>query len=247
PAQPAPPGPGDGRRVGPQDQLRRHLRGRLAHLRHRRRGRRLHPGGGVRLPGRAGPPGGHGRGPDALRQTAGDRGASVDRLDHRSRQGDPGRRRPARGLRGIHMSEIYMPRLSDTMEEGVISSWVKKVGDKVASGDVLVEIETDKAVVEYEAYEDGYLVKQAVSEGEMAPIGAVIASSGDLPEAVPAESDSAAPGGAPAGWKPGEPAAEENRAAAPAAPAAAPAEGEEAVRPRTSPLARRLAKEYGLD
>ena len=47
------------------------------------------------------------------------------------------------------MSEIYMPRLSDTLEEGVISSWVKQVGDKVSVGDVLVEIETDKAVMEY--------------------------------------------------------------------------------------------------
>ena len=72
------------------------------------------------------------------------------------------------------MSEIYMPRLSDTMEEGVISTWVKQVGDKVSAGDVLVEIETDKAVMEYEAYEDGYLVKQTVSEGDTVPIGAVI-------------------------------------------------------------------------
>ncbi|MBB5433546.1 dihydrolipoamide acetyltransferase family protein [Nocardiopsis composta] len=145
------------------------------------------------------------------------------------------------------MSEIYMPRLSDTMEEGVISSWVKKVGDKVASGDVLVEIETDKAVMEYEAYEDGYLVKQAVSEGETVPIGAVIGFIGDSPDAVPDDSGSAAPAAAPAEEKAGEPAAEEKPAAAPAAPAAAPAEGEEAARPRTSPLARRLAKEYGLD
>src|SRR5690606_7367883 len=126
-------------------------------------------------------------------------------------------------------------------------SWVKKVGDKVASGDVLVEIETDKAVMEYEAYEDGYLVKQAVSEGETVPIGAVIGFIGDSPDAVPDDSGSAAPAAAPAEEKAGEPAAEEKPAAAPAAPAAAPAEGEEAARPRTSPLARRLAKEYGLD
>ncbi|MFY7064957.1 dihydrolipoamide acetyltransferase family protein [Nocardiopsis changdeensis] len=149
------------------------------------------------------------------------------------------------------MSEIYMPRLSDTMEEGVISTWVKKVGDKVASGDVLVEIETDKAVMEYEAYEDGFLVKQAVSEGETVPIGAVIGVIADSPDAVP--DDSGAPAaeegsGGQAEEKPAEPAA-----AAPAEPAAeeapAPAgtpsgDGE---RPRTSPLARRLAKEYGLD
>ncbi|MBR8741116.1 dihydrolipoamide acetyltransferase family protein [Nocardiopsis sp. MG754419] len=146
------------------------------------------------------------------------------------------------------MSEIHMPRLSDTMEEGVISTWVKKVGDKVASGDVLVEIETDKAVMEFEAYEDGYLVKQTVSEGDTVPIGEVIGYIGDSPEAVPEES-----GGtdAPAAEeKAPEPAAEEkseDRAAEPA-PAAPTGDGSApADRPRTSPLARRLAKEYGLD
>ncbi|MBB6174529.1 pyruvate dehydrogenase E2 component (dihydrolipoamide acetyltransferase) [Nocardiopsis mwathae] len=147
------------------------------------------------------------------------------------------------------MSDIYMPRLSDTMEEGVISSWVKNVGDKVASGDVLVEIETDKAVMEYEAYEDGYLVRQAVSEGETVPIGAVIGVIGDSPDAAP--QDSGAPAAAPAEKK--EQAAEAEATAAgegPAEPAAtvpaASANGADA-RPRTSPLARRLAKEYGLD
>src|SRR5690625_1687126 len=83
------------------------------------------------------------------------------------------------------MSEIYMPRLSDTMEEGVISSWTKKVGDKVEPGDILVEIETDKAVMEHEAYEDGDLVRQSASEGETVPTGAVIGILGDSPDAVP--------------------------------------------------------------
>lgn len=152
------------------------------------------------------------------------------------------------------MSEIQMPRLSDTMEEGVISTWVKQVGDKVASGDVLVEIETDKAVMEYEAYEDGFLVKQSVSEGDTVPIGAVIGVIGDSPDAVPDDSGS---GGS-------EPAAEESAdedgsgddasAEAPSAedaPVEAPApssdDESDGPRPRTSPLARRLAREYGLD
>ena len=141
------------------------------------------------------------------------------------------------------MSEIYMPRLSDTMEEGVISTWVKNVGDKVASGDVLVEIETDKAVMEYEAYEDGFLVKQSVSEGETVPIGAVIGVIADSPDAVPGDSGAPAAAGEPeekAAAPAAEPAAEE----APAPAGAASGTGE---RPRTSPLARRLAKEYGLD
>ncbi|MBB6121676.1 dihydrolipoamide acetyltransferase family protein [Nocardiopsis algeriensis] len=147
------------------------------------------------------------------------------------------------------MSEIHMPRLSDTMEEGVISTWVKKVGDKVASGDVLVEIETDKAVMEYEAYEDGYLVRQSVSEGETVPIGAVIGVIADSPDAVP---DDSGPEAGDAEEKAAEPAPKEE-----AAPSGgkqekqeeqeAPAAEAPSERPRTSPLARRLAKEYGLD
>ena len=86
------------------------------------------------------------------------------------------------------MSEIHMPRLSDTMEEGVISSWIKNIGDKVEAGDVLLEIETDKAVMEYEAFDEGYLVKQSVSEGDTVPIGEVIGLLADSPDAVPEES-----------------------------------------------------------
>ncbi|WAE73505.1 dihydrolipoamide acetyltransferase family protein [Streptomonospora nanhaiensis] len=149
------------------------------------------------------------------------------------------------------MSEIQMPRLSDTMEEGVISTWVKQVGDKVASGDVLVEIETDKAVMEYEAYEDGYLVKQSVSEGDTVPIGAVIGVIGGSPDAVPEDSGS---GGSEPAEEASDSAGAEEGASAPAeesAPAEAPAPssggGEDGPRPRTSPLARRLAREYGLD
>ena len=68
-----------------------------------------------------------------------------------------------------------MPRLSDTMEEGAISTWRKQPGDTVAIGDVLVEIETDKAVMEYEAYQPGTLAEILVPEGQNADIGAPIA------------------------------------------------------------------------
>jgi pyruvate dehydrogenase E2 component (dihydrolipoamide acetyltransferase) len=71
--------------------------------------------------------------------------------------------------------EIKMPRLSDTMEEGAISTWRKQPGDTVAIGDVLVEIETDKAVMEYEAYQAGILAEILVAEGNNADIGAPIA------------------------------------------------------------------------
>src|SRR6202040_2585367 len=68
-----------------------------------------------------------------------------------------------------------MPRLSDTMEEGAIATWHKKPGDPVAVGDVLVEIETDKAVMEYEAYQAGTLAEILVPEGRNADIGVPIA------------------------------------------------------------------------
>src|ERR1035438_5831798 len=81
------------------------------------------------------------------------------------------------------MKEIMMPRLSDTMEEGTITSWAKHVGDEVAVGETLAEIETDKAVMAYEAYEAGTLTQIVVGEGETAPIGAVIAVlDGEAPE-----------------------------------------------------------------
>jgi pyruvate dehydrogenase E2 component (dihydrolipoamide acetyltransferase) len=143
------------------------------------------------------------------------------------------------------MSEIHMPRLSDTMEEGVISTWVKKVGDKVASGDVLVEIETDKAVMEFEAYEDGFLVKQNVSEGDTVPIGEVIGFIADSPDAVPEETAAPAAPASEAAEEPKEEAKEEAKPGQSAEPA--PAAESNGERPRTSPLARRLAKEYGLD
>lgn len=73
------------------------------------------------------------------------------------------------------MIEIQMPRLSDTMEEGVISAWLKKPGELVNVGDILVEIETDKAVMEQEAYEPGIFHAVLVQEGQSAPIGAAIA------------------------------------------------------------------------
>ncbi len=68
--------------------------------------------------------------------------------------------------------ELVMPRLSDTMERGTIARWLKQEGDAVANGDVLAEIETDKAVMELQAYEDGVLLKILVNEGESADLGA---------------------------------------------------------------------------
>ncbi|MDX2974416.1 lipoyl domain-containing protein, partial [Kribbella solani] len=73
------------------------------------------------------------------------------------------------------MTDILMPRLSDTMTEGAIAAWHKHPGDPVAAGDVLVEIETDKALMEQEAYEPGTLTEILVPERQSAPIGTPIA------------------------------------------------------------------------
>ena len=68
-----------------------------------------------------------------------------------------------------------MPRLSDTMEEGTISSWLKKVGDDVKEGDILAEIETDKATMEFESFHDGKLIHIGVNEGETVNVDELIA------------------------------------------------------------------------
>ena len=73
------------------------------------------------------------------------------------------------------MSEVTMPRLSDTMQEGTIARWLKKQGDAVKKGDVLAEIETDKATMDLEAYDAGVLQQILVQEGETVPIGRAIA------------------------------------------------------------------------
>src|SRR3954447_17191879 len=77
------------------------------------------------------------------------------------------------------MSEVVMPRLSDSMEEGTILTWLKQVGDQVAVGDELVEIETDKANMAYEADVAGVLTEILAQEGETLPIGSPIAVVGD--------------------------------------------------------------------
>ena len=83
------------------------------------------------------------------------------------------------------MAEIIrMPKMSDTMEEGVIAEWLKKVGDEVKSGDVLAEVETDKATMELESYDDGILLHIGVKNGDSVPVNGVIAIIGDKGEDV---------------------------------------------------------------
>ena len=74
---------------------------------------------------------------------------------------------------------INMPRLSDTMEEGTVAAWLKKVGDKVEEGDILAEIETDKATMEFESFNEGTLLHIGVQEGESAPVDSLLAIIGN--------------------------------------------------------------------
>ena len=148
------------------------------------------------------------------------------------------------------MIEITMPRLSDTMEEGAISIWHKQPGDTVRIGDLLVEIETDKATMEYEAYDAGTLVRHLVPEGQLVSIGSPIALLDDgKPSAASASAAAAGAGAGAPTETPGEPGGEPVVIPAgtkDAATAAAPVRGAD-ERLFASPLVRKLARENHLD
>jgi pyruvate dehydrogenase E2 component (dihydrolipoyllysine-residue acetyltransferase) len=149
------------------------------------------------------------------------------------------------------MAEVVMPRLSDSMEEGTILQWLKQVGDEIAIGDELVEIETDKANMAYESDVAGTLTEILAEEGDTLPIGAPIAMVGDSGEG--SDARSAGPGTAAEGTYERAPAipmsatggrTEETAAGETATAETAAADG---GRVKASPLARRIAKDRGLD
>ena len=85
------------------------------------------------------------------------------------------------------MAEIVkMPKLSDTMTEGVVSKWHKKVGDPVKTGDLLADIDTDKATMEFESFQDGVLLHIGVQEGKAAPVDSILAILGKAGEDISA-------------------------------------------------------------
>jgi pyruvate dehydrogenase E2 component (dihydrolipoamide acetyltransferase) len=142
------------------------------------------------------------------------------------------------------VQDIAMPRLSDSMEEGTVLNWLKQVGDEVALGEELVEIETDKANMGYEADVAGTLLEILVGENETAPVGAVIARIGDKDAVLPA----AAPAGpATAGDPPLPPVAKASSATVPPTVSPAGSSGSGNGRVKASPLARRVASELGVD
>jgi pyruvate dehydrogenase E2 component (dihydrolipoamide acetyltransferase) len=141
-----------------------------------------------------------------------------------------------------------MPALSPTMEEGTLAKWLVKEGDQVRSGDILAEIETDKATMEFEAVDEGTIAKIVVPEGtDGVKVGAVIALiAGEGEDAGAAVAP--APASAPEPKK--EAAASESKPAPKAeapTPAPAPAPKPDGDRVKASPLARRLAEAKGID
>ena len=74
---------------------------------------------------------------------------------------------------------VEMPKMSDTMEEGVLVAWLVEEGDAVSAGDVIAQVETDKATMDLEVYDDGVLLKKMIDEGEAVPIGGLIAVLGE--------------------------------------------------------------------
>ena len=148
---------------------------------------------------------------------------------------------------------VLMPRLSDTMTEGVIAAWHKKVGDPVKKGDLLADIETDKATMELESYKDGKLLYQGAEPGQKIAVNDLLCIIGDESkvdvQAIVAASKGgaqpqAAPAQAPQGAQPQQAQPQQQAtAAATSAPASSATDG----RVKASPLAKKLAAEKGID
>ncbi|TPQ51845.1 pyruvate dehydrogenase complex dihydrolipoamide acetyltransferase, partial [Prosthecomicrobium hirschii] len=148
---------------------------------------------------------------------------------------------------------ILMPALSPTMEKGNLAKWLKKEGDAVKAGDVIAEIETDKATMEVEAVDEGRIAKILIAEGTAdvavnTPIAILAGEGEDLAAAAAGGGAKPAPAAQPAAT-PAPVVAAAPTPAAPAAqaPAAAPAAAGGANRVFSSPLARRIARDGGID
>jgi len=152
---------------------------------------------------------------------------------------------PAVDTSGIKADIVLMPKMSDTMVEGVIASWQKKVGDSVKANELLAEIETDKATMEYESYNTGTLLYIGADAGKSVPVNGVLAIIGDKDadwktllkahEAKAGGGESTAPAAKP-----------EEKAAAPATESASASHASNG-RIKASPLAKKLAKDKGVD
>ena len=145
---------------------------------------------------------------------------------------------------------ITMPKMSDTMTEGVIVKWNVKVGDSVKSGDIMAEVETDKATMDMEVYSKGIVLHLVVQEGDAVPVDgpiAVVGKEGEDFQALLSAAPAASPSAPVSEVAPEAPAAPVSApVSAPAAPAA-PAPSSNDGRLKASPLARKIAEEKGID
>ncbi|WP_281336604.1 2-oxo acid dehydrogenase subunit E2 [Flavobacterium eburneipallidum] len=139
---------------------------------------------------------------------------------------------------------VTMPRLSDTMTEGTVATWLKKVGDKVSEGDMLAEIETDKATMEFESFNEGTLLYIGIEAGQSATIDSLLAIIGPAGTDISGIAENYKAGGAPAA-----PVATEEAKSAPATETAAPVVQEASAdgqRVLASPLAKKIASDKGI-
>ena len=147
------------------------------------------------------------------------------------------------------MAEIVrMPKLSDTMTDGVVAAWHKNVGDKVKAGDLLAEIETDKATMEFESFQEGVLLHIGVAAGSSAPVDSILAILGKAGEDISGLLSGDAPAATPSAAA--APVAEATPAASPVAtttPVTSSTAAAEDGRIKASPLARNMAKDKGID
>jgi len=140
--------------------------------------------------------------------------------------------------------EITMPKLSDTMTEGLFAGWRKNIGERIERGDIIAEVETDKAVMELEAFASGVLLKTMAKNGDMVPVGTVLGLIGEPGELD--EQSIAGPLSEPEAAAPSATAAAPAAAPAPAAPLPTAAHSEQ-EHEKASPLVRRLARDQGID
>ncbi|WP_127023768.1 pyruvate dehydrogenase complex dihydrolipoamide acetyltransferase [Flagellimonas beolgyonensis] len=142
---------------------------------------------------------------------------------------------------------VTMPRLSDTMEEGTVASWLKKVGDKVEEGDILAEIETDKATMEFESFYSGTLLHIGIQEGEGAPVDSLLAIIGPEGTDVDAVLKAQAGGGSSADSTATETKAEEPTKTEASAPTETVTTTNDGQRIFASPLAKKIASDKGIN
>lgn len=151
---------------------------------------------------------------------------------------------------GVDLSKIeeviLMPRLSDTMTEGVIADWHKKVGDKVSKGDLLAEVETDKATMELESYKNGTLLYIGAQKGDKVPVNTLLCVIGE-PGSVDLDAIKAAANGGPVAAGSASPAVEQGSVSGSTEAATATQESTTNGRLKASPLARKLAAEKGIN